>query len=286
MESPERSLIVRRTLLLGALAAPIVSSESMAAIKPVAGKPFGLKGCLTQGGFVTGVAPKGSLLRVDGVMRGKIADTGGFFVGFDRDAGKSCKIEIISGAKITKTFVDVSPVKYDIQRVDGLPQQTVTPTDPDIIKRIQVEVALKAKAFQSRINQDWFKDGFAMPLKAFRVSGAFGNQRVLNGVPKSPHYGFDMAAPNGTPIYAPAGGQVVLAEPDMFYEGGLTFIDHGQGLIAMYLHQSKVLVKTGDIVTRGQKIGEVGAKGRATGPHLCWRLKWSGRYLNPSLLVA
>jgi murein DD-endopeptidase MepM/ murein hydrolase activator NlpD len=108
---------------------------------------------------------------------------------------------------------------------------------------------------------------------------------VLNGEPKQPHYGVDLAAPSGTPIHAPAAGLVVLAEPDMFLEGGLTMIDHGQGLISYYLHQSRQHVQAGQRVERRQLIGEVGMKGRATGNHLCWRLTWRGRHMDPSLLI-
>jgi hypothetical protein len=247
--------------------------------------PFVLRGRPVQGGFVTGVAAPRALIIVDGMERGQCSASGAFFVGLDRDAPKSCVIELIDGQSKAAAILNVATKTYDVQRVDGLPPQTVTPTDQKILERIKRETALKAAAFQSRIDDDWFKSGFIYPLKNFRVSGQFGNQRILNGVPKSPHMGFDMAAATGTPIFAPQDGRVVLAQSDMFYEGGLTFIDHGQGLIAMFLHQSKVLVRVGDTVAQGQKIGEVGAKGRATGPHLCWRLKWSGRYLNPALMV-
>ncbi|MEI9905495.1 MAG: M23 family metallopeptidase [Asticcacaulis sp.] len=95
-----------------------------------------------------------------------------------------------------------------------------------------------------------------------------------------------MAAPTGTPIHAPQAGLVVLAEPDLFFEGGLVLVDHGQGLISMYLHQSRVVAKKGDMLKQGQLIGEVGMKGRATGPHLCWRLKWLDRHMDPSLMVS
>jgi len=117
------------------------------------------------------------------------------------------------------------------------------------------------------------------------VSGTWGNQRVLNGVPASPHFGYDIAVPAGTPIRAPAEGVVTLAQPDMHYEGGLVFIDHGQGLITMYLHMSRLDVGVGDTVEQGQIIGAVGSSGRATGPHLCWRMKWRERQLDPSVAI-
>jgi murein DD-endopeptidase MepM/ murein hydrolase activator NlpD len=108
---------------------------------------------------------------------------------------------------------------------------------------------------------------------------------VLNGVLGRPHYGVDIAAPEGSMVVAPADGVVALAETDLFYEGGLLMIDHGQGLITLYLHLSKLDVALGQSVKQGQTIGRVGKKGRATGAHLCWRMKWRGQNLDPSLAV-
>ncbi len=248
--------------------------------------PFGLKGRFVQSGFAVGKTAPGGALWVDGAQRGPVARDGSFYVGLDRDAPAASTIEIRHGDTVEKTSLAVAPTAYDIQRVDGLPQNTVTPTEPELLERIKREAALKNEAFASRLDADWFRGGFRWPLEHFVVSGHFGNQRILNGTPTSPHMGFDMAAPTGTPIHAPQKGLVVLAETDLFYEGGLLLIDHGQGLISMYLHQSKVIARKGDVVEPGQVIGEVGAKGRATGPHLCWRLKWSDRHMDPSLMVA
>lgn len=124
-----------------------------------------------------------------------------------------------------------------------------------------------------------------MPLKTWRLSARFGGQRILNGLPQTPHFGSDLAAPSGSPIMAPADGVVALSNPAMHFEGGLTMIDHGQGLIAVYLHQSRLDVRAGDVVKQGQVIGAVGMTGRATGPHLCWRMRWRGRNLDPMLMV-
>lgn len=247
--------------------------------------PFNLKGRFVQSGYCVGQAAPKAELWVDGALRGYTSDAGWFYTGFDRDAGTTCTIEVRSPAGKQTAVLKIAAMTYDVQRVDGLPPQTVTPTDPDVLARIARDTALKNVAFASHTAGDAFKGGFIYPLTKYVVSGHFGNQRVLNGVPKSPHMGFDMAAPTGTPIRAPQAGLVVLAEPDMFFEGGLTLIDHGQGLISMYLHQSKLSVKKGDTVVQGQNIGQVGAKGRATGPHLCWRLKWLDRHMDPSLMV-
>lgn len=281
--------LTRRGLLITGLA--VTAPPAFAQTPPtedqtqVRSLPFHLKGRLVQSGYCIGQGAPGAELWVDGTLRGVIGRSGYFYVGFDRDSAPVCDIEV-KGASVTRSaHLNIAPTSYDIQRVDGLPQDTVTPTDPALLERIQREIEIKAKAFASHTSDDAFKGGFKYPLDKFIVSGHFGNQRVLNGVSKSPHMGFDMAAPTGTPIHAPQDGLVILAEPDLFYEGGLTLIDHGQGLISMYLHQSRLLVSAGDQVRQGQKIGEVGAKGRATGPHLCWRLKWGERHMDPSLMV-
>jgi murein DD-endopeptidase MepM/ murein hydrolase activator NlpD len=277
---------LRRSVLLalggGLWASPLLASSNTIEIAP---KDVGLKGRLVQGGYVMGHSSPDDILVVDGKKLGPISPSGAFFIGFDRDSAANCVIELVSKKSIRRLTLRIAPSVYDVQRVDGLPPQTVTPTNPKILARIKKESALKSAAFRSRTLGDGFIAGFSQPLSAYRISGGFGNQRVLNGVPKSPHYGMDMAAPIGTPILAPADGLVSLAEPDFFYEGGLSFIDHGQGLIAMYLHQNKLFIKTGDTVKKGQIIGQVGKKGRATGSHLCWRLKWNGRYLDPGLLA-
>jgi murein DD-endopeptidase MepM/ murein hydrolase activator NlpD len=170
-------------------------------------------------------------------------------------------------------------------RVDGLPPATVEPSDPALLERIRQEVLVKTEAFASRADTDDFRDGFVWPLETYRVSSAWGARRVLNGTPARPHYGVDLAAPIGTVIRVPADGRVVFTRPDMHFEGGLTLIDHGQGLISAYLHQSQIDVAAGQTVRRGDPMGRVGMSGRATGPHLCWRLKWRDRNLDPSLLI-
>ena len=118
-----------------------------------------------------------------------------------------------------------------------------------------------------------------------RISGVYGSQRVYNGTPGSPHYGVDVAVPTGHPVRAPGPGRVTLAEPDLFYSGGTVILDHGYGLSSSFLHMSALHVKVGDEVSTGDLIGEVGATGRATGPHLDWRMSWLNQRIDPQLLV-
>ena len=284
MEKPEG--LIRRHLLTALGGLGVAAALPAIATPEFDPKlPFDLKGRFVQGGYCVGQGAPFAELWVDGSPRGRATADGWFYVGFDRDSPSSCRISVKDHDRATSVMLAIAPTVYDIQRVDGLPQQTVTPTEPDVLERIKRDAELKNLAFASRAIEDGFHKPFQFPLSDFRVSGRFGNQRILNGTPGAPHYGFDMAAPTGTPIRAPQSGLVVLAEPDMFYEGGLVFIDHGQGLISMYLHQSEVVVRTGQRVYPGQVIGKVGATGRATGPHLCWRLKWGDRRMDPSLMI-
>lgn len=209
---------------------------------------------------------------------------GWFFIGFDRDAPASSEIRVDTPEGPLLRRLDILPGDFDVQRIGGLPQDQVSPSDPVLLERIGREAALKAAALESRLDAEGFTAGFEMPLDSWRLSARFGGQRILNGEAKRPHYGADLAAPAGSVIRAPCEGLVTLAEPAMHFEGGLTMIDHGQGLTSFYLHQSRLDVAVGQQVVRGQAIGAVGMTGRATGPHLCWRLKWRDRNLDPTLL--
>jgi murein DD-endopeptidase MepM/ murein hydrolase activator NlpD len=273
---------LNRRRLLGGFAAAAFAGPALAA---GAAGGFTYKGRLVQGGFLIGRAAPRAEVAVDGKTLARASAGGLFIVGFDRDAPTAARLEVSGPAGAAEKLFEIAPGVFDVQRIDGLPENQVTPTDPALLQRIAREARLKADAFASMDDRDGFKDGFDWPVAATRISAAFGGQRVLNGKPERPHYGIDLAAPVGAPVSAPADGLVVLAEPDLHFEGGLTLIDHGQGLVSAYLHQSRLVVRAGDRVKRGQPIGEVGQTGRATGPHLCWRLKWRDRNLDPSLLT-
>jgi murein DD-endopeptidase MepM/ murein hydrolase activator NlpD len=265
---------------LGALAAAALAGPAAAA-----GEAVFTRGRLVQGGALIGRAVPGADLTIDRLGVGRSGAKGWFVIGFDRDAAASALFETRAASGPVRRELTVAPGTFVEQRIDGLPEDQVSPTDPALRERIKRELALKTAALQSQADLEGFADGFAWPLKDFKISSPWGVRRILNGVPKTPHYGIDLAAPKGTPIVAPAPGLVVLAEPAMHFEGGLTLVDHGQGLITMYLHQSRQVVARGERVRRGQIIGEVGMTGRATGPHLCWRMNWRGRHCDPSLLV-
>ena len=270
----------RRALLAGAAA--------LAATGPVRARnpdTLELTGRFVQGGHVLGRTWPRALVFVDGEALTAASASGHFIVGFDRDAPASLQIEVRADGRSARRTLAIAPGDFPMTRVDGLPPATVEPSDPALLARIAREVELKTEGFASRVDADHFRDGFDWPLTGFRVSSRWGAQRLLNGTPARPHYGIDLAAPLGTEIRAPAAGRVTLAEPDLHFEGGLTLIDHGQGLITAYLHQSRIDVRAGQDVRRGDSLGKVGMSGRATGPHLCWRMKWRNRNMDPSLLT-
>ena len=207
-------------------------------------------------------------------------EDGLIIIGFDRNE-KSNFVEV-AGDRVS---FDLKPRDYDTSRIDGLPPSQVSTFSEAQLKRIRSSSARKKIGFSSRAKELGFKNGFISPIKEFRKTTNFGAQRILNGEPKKPHYGVDMAAPVGTPIYAPADGIVSLADVDLYFEGAMVLLDHGQGLISMYLHVNEITVENGQRVKQGEQIATVGSKGRSTGPHLCWRLKWRNRNLDPELLT-
>ena len=243
-----------------------------------------LRARYVQGGHVIVRTAPGATLAVESAEVGKASAGGLAVIGFDRDAPSSTRISASLEGATTALPVTIAPGDFDVQRIGGLPANQVQPTDPALLARIAREGELKRAAFASQWDGEGFAGGFEPPVRA-RVSGRFGGQRVLNGVPARPHYGVDLACPSGTPVLAPAAGLVVLAEPALHYEGGLILIDHGQGLVSAYLHLSKLDAVRGATVAKGQRIGAVGSTGRATGPHLCWRLKWRERNMDPMLLT-
>ena len=249
----------------------------------------GCAGARTEGALLICRYAPGSELRLGEVST--IADAQGYaLLGIPRRAADRLNftVEAPAGAtgasRVSETW-DIASRDYVLQQVDGVPQATVTP-DPSTLPRRQREYAQKQEAFNSVWDGQGFLDGFEPPADGI-TTGVYGSARVYNnGHEGSPHWGLDWANAVGTPIHAPAGGLVTLAEPDMYYEGGLIFIDHGHGLVSAFLHLSGVTVEAGDIVEQGQLIGAMGAGGRATGSHLDWRVKLrNGFYVDPDLLL-
>ena len=240
---------------------------------------FSVTGAMEQGSLAMGTAPPGSQVALDGRPLKALPD-GRFTFGFAYDQTKASLVTVRypEGGGDSKSYTP-SARQYDIQRVNGLPQNTVTPPAA-VLARINKEAEVIYLARLRETAGDDFLSGFDWPAPGIE-SGVFGSQRIDNGMPEAPHFGVDMAAPTGTPIHAPAAGMVSVSG-DYYLDGGFTLIDHGQGVSTSYLHQSKRLVKVGDAVARGQLIGQVGQTGRATGPHLHWAMNWFEVRLDPS----
>lgn len=238
-----------------------------------------VKGAMEQGSLALGHADPKASVKIDG-QAVRLSPEGVFAFGFAFDQTRPSLVEVTwsDGAVESQSYTPTVR-QYEIQRVDGLPQNTVTPP-PEVLERIKREAGEIYVARQRDVPGSDFLSGFDWPAPG-RESGVFGSQRIDNGVPMAPHFGVDMAAPTGTPIHAPADGTVSLSA-DHYLNGGFTLIDHGQGVSTSYLHQSKRLVKEGDVVKRGQLIGEIGQTGRATGPHLHWAMNWFEVKLDPS----
>jgi murein DD-endopeptidase MepM/ murein hydrolase activator NlpD len=242
-----------------------------------------LTGTAVQGGLVFGKATPGSSVMLDGETVA-ISGEGHFVVGFGRDETGTRELQVTSadGSVFHKSMV-VTAKEYAIERVDGLPPATVTP-DPAAAARIREDARMVASARQHRDNRAWYANGFTWPAKG-RISGVYGSQRILNGEPRRPHFGLDIAAPEGTAVFAPADGLVTMTHPDMYFSGGTIILDHGQGLSSTFLHLSKILVEAGTFVKQGDLIARIGATGRASGPHLDWRMNWLDRRVDPQPLM-
>lgn len=252
-------------------------------IAPIA-NALELQGQMTQGGLIRGRTEPQALVMLDG-RNLRVSRSGDFIFGFNRDAPPQATLTVrLPDGTVAEKTLDVAPREYAIQRIDGLPSKMVTPP-PDVMARIRAENAQIAAVRERDLDAALFLGDWIRPADG-PVTGVYGSQRTLNGEARQPHYGIDYAGPVGTPVVAPAPGVVVLAEADLYYTGGTLILDHGHGLTSAFLHMSKVEAKLGETVARGQRIGAIGATGRATGPHLDWRINWFDRRIDPALLLA
>ena len=242
-----------------------------------------LDGHLTQGGLAFGRTDAGSRVTLDGKSM-PIAGDGRFMLGFGRDQAPHATLAIAHPDGKTETQdLAIIQRKFDIQRIDNLPTNQVEPSKEEL-KRIKAE-QVRINAARARDSDLPFAfEGFDWPALG-PISGVYGSQRILNGQPRSPHFGVDVAAPLGTPLKAPAGGIVSLADADLFFTGGTVIIDHGHGLASLFGHMQKVAVKEGDSLAKGGYVGDLGRTGRATGPHLHWGMYLFSTPIDPQLLV-
>lgn len=236
-----------------------------------------------QGALITGKT-NALVMRVD--KRDIAIDSDGRFVfGLGRNANSNVELELFGeNGEQDRRIIAVQQREYPLQRITGVEQKYVSPP-PEVIARIRKDAQIVSEARQ--INR---RDAYEYLMSATwpaegAVTGVYGSQRVFNGVPKRPHYGLDIAGPVGQAVFAPLSGKVTLAEPDLYYSGGTLIVDHGRGVSSTFIHLSKMHVDVGDYVQQGQRIADIGASGRVTGPHLDWRLNWFDVRLDPELIL-
>lgn len=242
-----------------------------------------LKGEPIQGALIIGQTNPAAEVYV-GDSKMAMTEEGYFIFGFGRFDDKDKVISVKHQGQTYQTTVPVIIREFPTERIDGLPANKVNPP-AERLARIAKESAQVKQARAVWSEQKAFLETFIWPAEG-RVSGVYGSRRILNGEPKRPHYGMDIANVTGTAVKAPASGVVTMAVNDHYYTGGTIIIDHGYGLNTTYLHLSQVNVTEGQVLEQGQKIGEIGATGRATGPHLDWRLNiGTSLRLDPQLII-
>jgi murein DD-endopeptidase MepM/ murein hydrolase activator NlpD len=258
------------------LTAPALLLARRASAAEIQGEP-------AQGALLLGRAAPGTRLTLDGRALRLGAD-GRFAMGFGRDHAPTATLAATppGGRTETRTLA-VRRREWDVQHISGLPPAQVTP-DETALRRITAERERLGTARAADSPLAYFTEPLAWPARG-RISGIFGSQRVLNGQPRQPHYGLDVAGPVGTPISAALGGKVTLSG-DFFFFGQLLVIDHGHGVNTLYAHLSERLVPEGATVARAQPIAKMGATGRVTGPHLHFSLSWYQVWLDPQPLLA
>ncbi len=257
--------IIKYTLLIILINFKVISAE--------------FQGKFIQGHYIVGKTLPGTKIFID-KKKVKVSKDGYFAFGI----GKDRKFDIIITEGGKEIIKKVQKRKYKIQRIDGLPKKKVTPPK-EVYERIKKENLLISNAREIESDLQFFKDKFIMPLDDAIITGVYGSQRILNGIPKWPHYGLDFAGKTGTPIKAMNNGITTLAEKDLFYTGATLIFDHGHGVSTLYMHLDEIYVSVGDHVKKGEIIGTVGSSGRSTGPHLDVRLNWFGERLDPKSIL-
>ena len=242
-----------------------------------------LRGKFYQGNLIVGKTEPKSKVFID-KKKIKVSDQGFFAFGLSKDRKNNVSIEAVRNGVSEKVTKKVYKKKYQIQKIEGLPQKQVTPPK-EVYERIKNDNKLIAKARAIDSDLVFFSNEFKIPIENTIITGVYGSQRILNGIPKSPHYGLDFAAKERTEIKAMLDGVVTLSEKDLYYTGGTVIFDHGHGVSTLYMHMKDVYAKKGQKIKQGDIIGTVGKTGRATGAHLDIRLNWFDVKLDPASVL-
>ncbi|WP_394221020.1 M23 family metallopeptidase [Alteromonas gracilis] len=263
--------------------AAVVSDTQGAVVSSENSIDVSLNGKFTQGALLRGQAPVGAQVFLND-ERVPTNGEGKFVVGFEREAPlqQTLVVKGHNGEAWQRTFT-LEKREYNIQRIDGLEQKMVTPP-AEVTARIKRDNINVANARSGNSNLDALFTRFEWPAKGV-ISGVYGSQRILNGVPKWPHYGVDIANETGTPVYAPVDGIVTMAD-DLYYSGNTLILDHGMRVFSTFLHMDEITVTVGEKVKQGDKIGTIGSTGRSTGPHLDWRINLGKMRLDPQTIIS
>lgn len=236
-----------------------------------------------QGALIVGKTAPENKVMLNGKAI-KVSAKGDYALGFSRDEKNNSELVIISpNGQREKTTLTPLKREYNIQKVEGIAKKIMNPNKKANIRAGEDNKKISAAR---KVDSDLtaFAQGFVAPIDGI-ITGVYGSQRYYNGVPKRPHYGLDYAGKKGDPVKSPADGIILMYVPDMFYSGGTMIIDHGHGVSSTFLHLSDSYVKVGDKVNKGQLVAAVGSSGRATGPHLDWRINWFNMKLDPALVL-
>ena len=237
-----------------------------------------------QGDMVVGRVDPEAKITVNGRPHA-VGSQGYFVIGVPRDLKRDL---LVKARKKNSTIAHtIQTLKYDwrVQHINGLAKNHVNPGQDERVRmemdRAKIKIVRKTPPY---VLPFFIKKGFVMPVKG-RISGVFGSQRVLNGEPRAPHYGLDIAAPRGTPARSPADGIARLVAEDTFLMGNVLMIDHGLGVTSIFIHLDSVAVQEGDLVRQGDIVARVGQTGRATGPHLHWGVSVERTPIDPLRLI-
>lgn len=249
----------------------------------IANATIKISGEQKQGGLIVGKTSPNSIVTLNSKPL-TVSQQGDYVFGFSRDDDQSYTL-IVTDSNGTQESKIITPAKrdYKIQRIEGIKKSIMQPNPKAVARSKQDNKQIKAaRTISSDLMS--FAQGFIPPIEG-TITGVYGSQRIFNGEPKRPHFGLDYAGKIGDPVKAPAAGKVLLWVPDMFYSGGTMIIDHGQGVSSTFLHLSHSFVKQGDMVNQGDIVASVGKSGRATGPHLDWRINWFDVRIDPALVL-
>ncbi|MDB9760729.1 M23 family metallopeptidase [Pelagibacteraceae bacterium] len=242
-----------------------------------------LKGEFYQGNLIIGKVELKTKVFIDR-ERIKVSPQGFFAYGLSKNRKNDVLISIVKNGVSKNIIKKVYKKKYKIQKINGLPSKQVTPPK-EVYERIKNDNKLIGEARTINSDLTYFSNEFKIPIKNTIITGVYGSQRVLNGIPKSPHYGLDFASKEGTDIKAMLDGVVTLSEIDLYYTGGTVIFDHGHGVSTLYMHMKDIFVKKGQKIKQGEVIGTVGKTGRSTGAHLDIRLNWFNVKLDPASVL-